>query len=194
MEDHGKPSGSKLTGRPNQGKTETIRQRKVDVYLPTTELLQQWKEAAESSGMPLSKYVLEVVEQHRQGVHKVTMPPVMLEEKANRLEKELASLNLRFETLRSAFQNQEVELAHLSTDYMMARAGCVDIPTVRHMVQALRNGPREGLHYEDMWTAMGIDSHNADAMDKWSKALNLLLDVGLVAKNDDGMFRWENVR
>ena len=65
-----KSSDRKPSGRPNQGKTETIRQRKVDVYLPTTELLSQWKEAAESS----SKHILEVEEQYLQDVTKVSMP------------------------------------------------------------------------------------------------------------------------
>jgi len=192
MEDRGKPSDKKLSGRPNQGKTETIRQRKVDVYLPTTELLQQWKAAADASGMPLSKYVLEVVEQHRQGVQKLSMSPFMLEEKANRLEKEVTDLRLRLETIQSAFRNQEVELTHLSGDYMKAREGCIDIPMVRKMVQALCNAPKEGLHYEDMWKVMKVDHNDADQMERWSRAINFLLDVGLAAKSDEGMFWWSN--
>ncbi|OPY34209.1 MAG: hypothetical protein A4E32_00481 [Methanomassiliicoccales archaeon PtaU1.Bin124] len=194
MQDRGNSSGRKLSGRPNQGKTETIRQRKVDVYLPTTELLQQWKEAADSSGMPLSKYVLEVVEQHRQGVQKLSMSPFMLEEKANRLEKEVTDLRLRLETLQSAFRNQEVELTHLSGDFMKSKEGCVDIPMVRRMVQALRSAPKEGLHYEDMWKVMKVNHNDADQMEKWSRAINFLLDVGLAAKSDDGMFWWVNGR
>ncbi|MCE5296803.1 MAG: hypothetical protein LLG16_06855 [Euryarchaeota archaeon] len=185
---------NKLAGRPNQGKTETIRQRKVDVYLPTTDLLQKWKEAAKAAGMPLSKYILEVVEQHRQGTEKMSISPLMMEEKASRLEKEVADLKLRLETLRSAFQNQEVELSHLSSENMKANEGCVDIPTVRNMVLVIRNGPRDGVHYEDMWKLMRINSENANAMEKWSRAINFLLDVGLVDKSDDGTFRWKNGR
>ena len=57
----------KLSGRPNQGKTQTIRARTVDVYLPTEELVEEWKKAAENASMSLSRYVVEVVERHRQG-------------------------------------------------------------------------------------------------------------------------------
>jgi len=185
---------NKLAGRPNQGKTETIRQRKVDVYLPTTDLLQKWKEAAKAAGMPLSKYILEVVEQHRLGVEKVSISPLMLEEKASRLEKEVADLKLRLETLRSAFQNQEVELSHLSNENMKANEGCVDVPTVRKIIPVIRNGPKEGIHFEDMWKLMHIDPDDVSALMKWNRAINFLLDVGLVDKGDDGTFRWKNGR
>lgn len=185
---------NKLAGRPNQGKTETIRQRKVDVYLPTTELLQSWKDAAKAAGMPLSKYVLEVVEQHRQGVQNVTISPLMLEEKARRLEKELSDVTLRLETLRSAFQNQEVELSHLSNENMKARDGNVDIPIIRSIIQVIRNGPREGIHFEDMLKRMRIDSDDEDALMGWSRAISFLFDVGLVEKSDDGTFRWKDGR
>lgn len=56
--------------------------------------MQQWKKAAEASGMPLSKYILEVVEKYRMGVVRVMMPPAMLEEKVNKLEKELAAIQM----------------------------------------------------------------------------------------------------
>ena len=63
-----KASDRRPSGRPNQGKTETIRQRKFDVYLPTAELLQAWRDTAKDNNMPLSRYIMEVVEQHRMGV------------------------------------------------------------------------------------------------------------------------------
>jgi hypothetical protein len=157
MNDRKASSGKKLTGRPNQGKTETIRQRKVDVYLPTTELLQQWKEAAESSGMPLSKYILEVVEQHRQGVQEVTMPAALLEEKAKMLERNLSALTLRFETLNLAFHQQEVELSRLSSDYLSAKEGSLDVPMVRDLIQTFRSRSKEGWHFTDIWSSMKID-------------------------------------
>ncbi len=194
MNDREAPSGKKLTGRPNQGKTETIRQRKVDVYLPTTELLQQWKEAAESSGMPLSKYILEVVEQHRQGVQKVTMPAALLEEKAKMLERNLSALTLRFETLNLAFHQQEVELSRLSSDYMSAKEGSLDVPMVRHLIQTFRSRSKEGWHYTDIWSSMKIDVDNAEVLQNWNKAMLFLLDVGLVTRDQDELFWWKNVR
>lgn len=191
MKEQEKTPEKKLTGRPNQGKTETIKQRKVEVYLPTTGLLQQWRETAEASGMPLSKYILEVVEQHRQGTQKITMPPAMLEEKANKLEKELAALQMRFDTLNLAFHNQEVELSHLSSAYQLVRDGNVDIPMVKSLIQIFQAAPPGGIHSIDLMESMQIEKDES-AIIKWSDGLNFLLDVGLLDKNREGCLRWKN--
>jgi len=191
MDDRKKSSDRRPSGRPNQGKTETIRQRKVDVYLPTTELLAQWRAAAEASGMPLSKYILEVVEQHRMGAVKVTMPSAALEEKANKLEKELAALHMRFDTLNLAFHNQEVELSRLSSAYQSAKGGSLDIPMVKSLIQTFQNGPEEGVHITDLLDAMRFDKNNGELIRKWSDGVNFLIDVGLVSRELDGNLRWK---
>jgi len=189
-----KPSDKRASGRPNQGKTETIRQRKIDVYLPTIELMQEWRKAAEASGMPLSKYILEVVEQHRMGVTRVTMPPAMLEEKANKLEKELAALQMRFDTLNLAFHNQEVELSRLSSAYQSAKGGSVDVTMVKSLIQVLQRGPKGGVHILDLMDSMGFDKNDSDMIKRWSDGLNFLLDVGLVGKDEHGNMRWKDAR
>lgn len=190
-----KPSDKRASGRPNQGKTETIRQRKIDVYLPTIELMQQWKHAAEVSGMPLSKYVLEVVEQHRMGAVRVTMPPALLEEKANKLEKEMAALQMRFDTLNLAFHNQEVELSRLSSAYQSAKGGSLDIPMVKSLIQKMQSIPKNGIHVTDLLESMRFDRNDGEMIKKWSDGLNFLLDVGLVSKDTNtGNIWWKNAR
>ena len=187
-----KESDKRSFGRPNQGKTETIRQRKIEVYLPTQELVQQWKQSAEASGMPLSKYILEVVEQHRTGSVKVTAPSTMQQEKANQLEKELAALQMRFETLNLAFHNQEVELSRLSSAYQNAKQGNLDIHMVKSLIQALKAAPQEGIHVLDLMRSMRIEK--GESTIKWSDGLNFLLEVGLVVKDLDGNLWWKNGR
>lgn len=190
-----KPSDKRASGRPNQGKTETIRQRKIDVYLPTLELMQQWKHAAEVSGMPLSKYILEVVEQHRMGAVRVTMPPALLEEKANKLEKELAALQMRFDTLNLAFHNQEVELSRLSSAYQSAKGGSLDIPMVKNLIQKLQSAQKNGIHVTDLLESMRFDRNDGELIKKWSDGLNFLLEVGLVSKDTNtGNLWWKNAR
>ncbi len=190
-----KTSDKKASGRPNQGKTETIRQRKIDVYLPTVELMQQWKHSAEVSGMPLSKYILEVVEQHRMGAVRVTMPPALLEEKANKLEKELAALQMRFDTLNLAFHNQEVELSRLSSAYQSAKGGSLDVAMVKSLVQKLQSVPKGGIHVTDLLESMRFDRNDGELIKKWSDGLNFLLEVGLVSKDTiTGNLWWKNAR
>jgi hypothetical protein len=187
-------SDRRSAGRPNQGKTGTIKQRKFDVYLPTTELLQEWRETAEASGMSLSRYIMEVVEQHRQGIQLVTMPSPMLEERANQLEKELAALQMRFDTLNLAFHNQEVELSRLSIANTNVGKGYIDLPTVKSMVNVLRNDHKQGIDWLDMLKVMHVTRRNSEQMKKWADALNFLMDVGLVNKGLDDLFRWNDER
>ena len=43
-------------------KTETIKARSIYVYLPSEEMVDDWKEKAKSSGLSISKFVQEHVE------------------------------------------------------------------------------------------------------------------------------------
>jgi hypothetical protein len=43
-------------------KTETIKDRAIYVYLPSLEMVQDWKGRAEKSGVSISKFVIERVE------------------------------------------------------------------------------------------------------------------------------------
>jgi len=47
-------------GRP-KSKTETIVKRTVNVYLPTSEMKETWKEIAEKSDQSISKFIIEHV-------------------------------------------------------------------------------------------------------------------------------------
>ena len=44
------------------GKTETIKQRAVYVYLPSQQMTERWKQLAEKQGTSISKFVAEHVE------------------------------------------------------------------------------------------------------------------------------------
>ncbi|MEM2717611.1 MAG: hypothetical protein QXJ13_00005, partial [Candidatus Bathyarchaeia archaeon] len=47
--------------RANRGKTETIKERTVYIYLPSLEMVEDWKRRAERAGVSLSKFVIERV-------------------------------------------------------------------------------------------------------------------------------------
>lgn len=44
------------------GKTDTIKQRRVDVYAPTIESKERWQKAAQEKHIPLSKYAGQILE------------------------------------------------------------------------------------------------------------------------------------
>ena len=52
-------------GRPNLGRTETLKERSVYAYLPTKKMLQEWKADAKRHGLSLSEYIVRSVERVR---------------------------------------------------------------------------------------------------------------------------------
>jgi hypothetical protein len=48
--------------RQNSGKTETIKERSIYVYLPSIEMMEDWKARAEKAGSSISKFVTDRVE------------------------------------------------------------------------------------------------------------------------------------
>ena len=55
------PFGSMTTTKEKRPKTASIRERSIYVYLPGTEMVKQWKKMANQSGMSISKFVIEHV-------------------------------------------------------------------------------------------------------------------------------------
>lgn len=49
-------------GPPDRGKTETVKQRRIDVYLPTLEAKDRWRQAAAGRGQKVSEMVFQLVE------------------------------------------------------------------------------------------------------------------------------------
>jgi hypothetical protein len=50
-----------MKGPKNRGKTETIKQRSIYVYLPSNDIVNEWKNLAKKSGASVSKFVQEHV-------------------------------------------------------------------------------------------------------------------------------------
>jgi len=48
--------------KPDRGKTETIKNRAVYVYLPSLEMAEDWRKRAERAGVSISRFVVERVE------------------------------------------------------------------------------------------------------------------------------------
>jgi hypothetical protein len=48
--------------KPNRGKTETIKDRAIYVYLPSLEMAEDWKRRAEKAGVSIPRFMVERVE------------------------------------------------------------------------------------------------------------------------------------
>jgi cell division protein FtsB len=98
-----------------RGKTETIKQRALYIYLPSLEMAEEWKRLAEKDKMSISKFIIENVEnslKQREGYSKdhgyVSKGELVKENMA--LKQELGKLAKDNEMLRAAFDKLDGEL------------------------------------------------------------------------------------
>jgi len=181
-----------LRGRPNQGKTQTIKERKIDVYLPTHELVEDWKKAAESAGLPLSKYVFEVVERHRRNVPEISEMSKETAKKMEEMESELASLRSKYNTLDMAFKRVDAEKAEMSTEYSKALLNAVDSDLAKDLVRVFVGDPGQTLSFDEIIKRMEIDEYDYDRLTNWSFAKDFLSYVGVLEHVGMTGMRWKH--
>jgi len=177
----------RLRGRPNQGKTQTIRARTVDVYLPTVELVEEWKKAAENAGMSLSRYVVEVVERHRQENPEGLVPNWQLEERAAQLEKEFRILCEKYVILDKAFRKQSEDLQRTSEALQKASTSKLDAGLAGRIIRVLLAAPEDGWDMVEIAERAGVRLDDNDALAKSRDIGIFLKEAGLI---ETDMFSW----
>ena len=92
-------------------KTDTIKERAIYVYLPSIEMAQKWKELAEKSGLSISKFVVEHVENslNQEEDSDVYGSRVELIKQIRELREENAKLRKRNEMLDRVIERLEEE-------------------------------------------------------------------------------------
>ncbi len=98
--------------KPNKGKTETIKARAVYVYLPSLEMVEDWKQRAEKGGVSISKFVIERVEDsvRREEGEEGYVGRADLIRKLRDAEEELGKLRSENRLLKKLAENLDNEL------------------------------------------------------------------------------------
>ena len=94
------------------GKTETIKDRTVYVYLPSLEMVEDWKRRAEKAGVSLSKFIIERVEDsiRREDGEEGYFSRAELIRRLRDAEEELKKLREENRLLRKLVENLDGEL------------------------------------------------------------------------------------
>ncbi len=178
-------------GRPNQGKTDTIDKRCVNVYLPTEGVVESWRESAKKAGMPVSRYVYEVVERHRRGDSGEVVPSWKLEEQLKALRAELATLQGKYDNLLGAFQKQEQELRQVSDSLTKASRSSVDPDIARGMIHIFLREPDKRHFKMFMTERLGIRDDDTDRLVRFRDTGAFLESVGLIEPLGFMEWRWK---
>ena len=169
---------SARAGRPNLGKTDTIKQRSVYIYLPTEEMLEEWKKAAKRFDMSLSGFLVEVVDDVLRKNPQGISPRAEAEVRLAQLKVELTAFRHENEALRFLLKRNEEELADYRAALSTASQPSQDDDTLRCLI-ALFHG-RLVWKLQDFPGAMGIDTGDGEGMRRLKGALDRLRELGMI--------------
>jgi hypothetical protein len=164
-----------------------LKARYVDVYLPSESAKQEWGEEAEKAGLPLSKYVYEVVEAFRAKKDETPRTDLI---------KELAEAKEEIQALRNDLRMKNLLLEKLESDvYKASYADFKEIKMVegsrRHdleLIKILRRG--KSLEGYTILKELGIDPNETEAVKLVNNQLQSLQRFGLVEETANG-WRWK---
>ena len=174
------------------GKTETIKARAIYVYLPSIEMVEDWKHRAEKAGVSISKFVVERVEDYirREAGDEGYLSRVELVKRLRDAEEEMKNLREENRLLKRLVNNLDNELKRYRTQPFL-QAGFKGVRTFdKELIDILRGG---GTYSDDdILAKLSIDPSNTELVRAISKQLEILEDYDLVEFTGKG-WKWRQL-
>jgi len=163
-----------------------LKERYIDVYLPSKKAKTEWKEDAKKLGLPISKFVFEAVEAFRASKDETPRYEMV---------KELAEAKEEAQKLRTELKMKTMLLEKLDADVYKARYASfheVEMAegTRRHdqeLINILKRG--KALEGYSILKELAIDPGETDAVKLVNNQLESLQRFGLVKETAQG-WRW----
>lgn len=169
------------------GKTETIKDRRVDVYVDTLERKRRWTSRAEEADESLSKFVQRSVE------YAIEHGGPDFSELGER-SKQIQDLEAQVRELRKSIKQKNVVIEKLEEDLQQYRMGPFldeDFEGVRQfdeeLIEILKSTDR--ITSRDLIRRLDVDPNQTEVMQAIDQQLQQLESYGLVA-NTSGGWRW----
>jgi len=179
-----------MEGEPRGRKTETIKERAIYVYLPSFEMVQDWKQRAEKGGASISKFVIERVEEslRREEGEEGYVSRAELLKKMRTAEEELKKLRNENRLLKNLAENLDNELKRYRAQPFLEES----FEGVRRFDRDLIDLFRKGGSYsqEQILAHLNIDPSDSDLLKAVSKQLEALEGYGLLEYKGRG-WKWK---
>jgi predicted RNase H-like nuclease (RuvC/YqgF family) len=176
--------------KPDRGKTKTIKDRAIYVYLPSLEMVEDWKRRAKKAGISVSKFVIEYVEEsiRREEGEEDYVSRAELVKRLRDAEEELKKLRDENRLLKRLAENLDNELKRYRAQPFLEEA----FEGVRKFDKELIELLRKGGSYtqENILSHLNVDHSDADFVKAVSKQLEALEAYGLVEYKGRG-WRWK---
>jgi hypothetical protein len=172
------------------GKTETIKERAIYVYLPSHEMVAEWKRLAREQGTSISKFVIEHVEsslRREGGLRSGFKARSELLGRLQELEDENTSLRKENRMLKLALEKLDDELRGYRARPFLDEGFRGLRGFERRLIDLLRS--RKTVKGEEVLDLLGIDPGDTDLTRAVHQQLKVLEAYGLVEVLPDG-WRW----
>ncbi len=173
----------------SKGKTETIKQRAIYVYLPSLEMAQDWKDRSRKAGTSISKYVIERVEDsfRREDGEEGYTSRLELIERLRKNEEELKKMGDDNRLLRRLVENLDTELKRFRAQPFLEEGFQGVRSFDRELIQLLKEG--ELLSDDELLSRLNVSSIDTDLVKAVSNQLQVLESYGLVEFTGRG-WKW----
>lgn len=172
-----------------RGKTETIKDRAIYVYLPSLEMVRNWKDKARKAGVSVSRFVMERVEDsiRREEGEVGYLSRLDLIKRLRCVEEELKELRRENRLLKRLVDNLDNELKR----YRARPFTYEGFEGVRRFDRELIDLLRKGGSYrdEEILAHLNIDPSDTELVKAVGKQLEILEAYGLVEYAGRG-WRW----
>jgi predicted RNase H-like nuclease (RuvC/YqgF family) len=177
------------------GKTETIKERAVWVYLPSIEQKERWEKLADQGGVSLSKWVIETVEEAiRPAEDREWKPRKELEDEIEGLKKEVADLRRELRQQKIIREKLERELRRYRAEPFLAPEFEGVRQYNKELIELLRSsrsleGKSKALKDVEILQYLDVDPTEEEAVKAISAQLTNLEAYGIVRSTPKG-WRW----
>jgi predicted RNase H-like nuclease (RuvC/YqgF family) len=177
--------------KPNRGKTETIKDRAIYVYLPSLEMVEDWKRRAEKAGVSVSKFVIERVEDsiRREEGEEGYLSRAELVKRLRSAEEELKKLREENRLLKRLVENLDNELKRYRAQPFLQEAFEGIRRFDRDLIELLRKGG--SYTQEEILAHLNIEPSDVELVKAVDKQLEALEAYGLVEYKGRG-WRWKD--
>jgi predicted RNase H-like nuclease (RuvC/YqgF family) len=177
--------------KPNRGKTETIKDRAIYVYLPSLEMVEDWKRRAEKAGVSISRFVVERVKDsiRREEGEGGYLSRAELVKRLRKAEEELKKLRDENRFLKRLVENLDNELKRYRAQPFLQEA----FEGVRRFDRDLIELLRKGGSYteEEILARLNIEPFDVELVKAVDRQLEALEAYGLVEYRGRG-WRWKD--
>ncbi|MFW6121206.1 MAG: hypothetical protein ACOC80_09960 [Petrotogales bacterium] len=177
------------------GKTESIKERTIWIYLPTVEQKQQWEKIANENDTSISKWIIKTVEDTLKESEGIVKSREETEKENKNLRKEIAELQKNLRQITIIRNNLEKEIRKYRAEPFLTTTFEGIRQYDKELIALLKNaksveGKNRFMDNDEILSRLGVSNTETDVVKSISNQLSRLEGYGLVESGTKG-WRWK---